>query len=79
LIDEAHNASSWVRPPSGSFDTLEDIRGLLLAGTPADITRETRAYRDAGAQHIVYDLRLRYGDWYGQIDLLGQEVLPALR
>ena len=79
LIDEAHNASTWVRPPSGSFTTLEDIRGVLLAGTPADIARETRAYQDAGAQHVVYDLRLRYADWYEQIDLLGQEVLPALR
>ena len=79
LIDEAHNSSTWVRPPSGGFTALEDIRGVLLAGTPADVARETRAYQAAGAQHIVYDLRLRYADWHGQIDLLGQEVLPALR
>jgi hypothetical protein len=29
--------------------------------------------------HIVYDLRFRYADWYQQIDYLGKEVLPALR
>jgi probable F420-dependent oxidoreductase len=79
LIDEAHNSSTWVAPPSGSFSTLEDIRGVLLAGAPHDIAHETRAYQEAGAEHVVYDLRLRYADWYEQIDLLGKEVLPALR
>jgi len=29
--------------------------------------------------HIVFDLRFRYADWYQQIDLLGQEVLPKVR
>ena len=68
-----------VTPPSGRFSTLEDIHGVLLAGAPQDIARETRAYQEAGAEHVVYDLRLRYADWYEQIDLLGEEVLPALR
>jgi probable F420-dependent oxidoreductase len=79
LIDEAHNPSTWVKPPSGSFANMEDLRGLLLAGTPGDIVRESRAYQEAGAEHIVYDLRLRFTDWYDQIDYLGSEVLPALR
>ena len=39
--------------------------------------RETRAYEEAGADHIVYDLRFRYADWFEQSDLLGNEVLPA--
>jgi len=76
LIDEVHNSSTWVKPPSGGFSSMEDIRGVLLAGTPDDISRETRAYEAAGAEHIVYDLRLRYTDWYEQIDVLGKEVLP---
>jgi hypothetical protein len=41
--------------------------------------RESRTYERAGADHIVYDLRLRFDDWYEQLDLLGNEVLPALR
>ena len=79
LIDEAHNSSTWVKPPSGRFSTLEDLRGAILAGTPEDIVRDTRAYQSAGATHVVYDLRLRYGDWHDQIDRLGKYVLPALR
>jgi alkanesulfonate monooxygenase SsuD/methylene tetrahydromethanopterin reductase-like flavin-dependent oxidoreductase (luciferase family) len=79
LIDDAYNFSKWVKPPSGKFETLADIHGVLLAGSPSDIVRETHAYEQAGADYVVYDLRLRFVDWYEQIDLLGHEVLPALR
>ena len=79
LIAEANKFPTWVKPPSGMFSKLDDIRGLLLVGTPADIARETRAYEETGADHIVYDLRFRYADWLEQIDLLGSEVLPALK
>ena len=79
LIAEANKFSTWVKPVSGAFSTPDDIRGFLLAGTPADIARETRAYEEAGADHIVYDLRFRYADWLEQIDLLGKEVLSALK
>jgi probable F420-dependent oxidoreductase len=79
LVAEANKFPTWVKPPSGMFADLDDIRGFILAGTPADIARETRAYEEAGADHIVYDLRFRYADWLKQIDLLGKEVLPALR
>jgi alkanesulfonate monooxygenase SsuD/methylene tetrahydromethanopterin reductase-like flavin-dependent oxidoreductase (luciferase family) len=79
LIAEANKFPTWVKPPRGSFSTLDDIRGFILAGTPADIARESRAYEQAGANHIVFDLRFRYADWLDQIDLLGEEVLPALK
>src|SRR5262245_37282570 len=79
LLDDSYNFSTWVKPPSGKFSTLADIRGALLWGTVADIVRESCAYENAGANHIVYDLRLRFTDWYEQIELLGKEVLPALR
>jgi alkanesulfonate monooxygenase SsuD/methylene tetrahydromethanopterin reductase-like flavin-dependent oxidoreductase (luciferase family) len=77
LIDEANQNSTWIKPAAGFFSTLDDIRGLVLAGTPDDIVRETQAYQAAGAGLVVFDLRFRYADWYQQIDLLGKEVLPA--
>jgi probable F420-dependent oxidoreductase len=79
LIAEANKFPTWVKPSGGTFSTLDDIRGFLLAGTPADVAREVRAYEEAGANHIVFDLRFRYADWLAQIDLLGEEVLPVLR
>lgn len=78
LAAEAEKFLAWNKS-STRFSSLADIEGFVLAGTPRDIARETRAYGEAGANHIVYDLRFRYADWYEQIELLGQEVLPALR
>jgi alkanesulfonate monooxygenase SsuD/methylene tetrahydromethanopterin reductase-like flavin-dependent oxidoreductase (luciferase family) len=78
LISEANKNSTWAKPAGGIFSTLDDIRGLILAGAPGDIVRETRAYQAAGAHLVVFDLRFRSPDWYQQIDLLGKEVLPAL-
>ena len=77
LIDEANKNSSWVKPPNGTFSTLDDIHGLIVAGTPNDIAQQVRAYQLAGADLVVFDLRFRYSDWVQQIDLLGTEVLPA--
>jgi len=79
LINEGNKKPTWVKPASGTFSKLEDIEGLLMAGTPEDIVRDTRKYEEAGLDHIVFDLRFRYSDWYEQIDLLGREVIPALR
>jgi alkanesulfonate monooxygenase SsuD/methylene tetrahydromethanopterin reductase-like flavin-dependent oxidoreductase (luciferase family) len=78
LIDEANKNFNWPKPGSGTFSTLDDIRGLIFAGTPLDIIREAQAYQVAGASLVVFDLRFRYSDWYQQIELLGKEVLPAL-
>jgi len=79
LIAEANKYPTWVKPPSGVFSALEDIRGFILAGSPAEIARAARDYENAGADQIVFDLRFRYADWLEQIELLGTEVLPALR
>jgi alkanesulfonate monooxygenase SsuD/methylene tetrahydromethanopterin reductase-like flavin-dependent oxidoreductase (luciferase family) len=79
LIHEANKSSSWIKPAGGIFATLDDIQGLVLAGTPDDIVRQVRAYQVLGANLVVFDLRLRYSDWYQQINLLGNEVLPALQ
>lgn len=79
LIAEANKFPTWIKPPSGRFEALEDVRGLVLAGTPRDIVKECRSFEAAGASHIVFDLRFRYREWQEQLELLGTEVLPALR
>ncbi len=78
LIDEANKNATWIKPAAGTFSTLDDIDGLIFVGTAEDIVRETRAFQAAGAELVVFDLRLRFGDWYEQVELLGKEVLPAL-
>jgi alkanesulfonate monooxygenase SsuD/methylene tetrahydromethanopterin reductase-like flavin-dependent oxidoreductase (luciferase family) len=78
LLAEANRNATWVKPAGGSFSSLEDIKGLIVAGTASDIIDETRAFHSAGAELMVFDLRFRYRDWYQQIELLGEQVLPEI-
>jgi hypothetical protein len=75
LINEANKNATWVKPAEGIFSTLDDIQGLISAGTPEDIPRNT-SLSERGRRFCSFDLRFRYSDWYQQIDLLGKEVLP---
>lgn len=69
----------WVKPPSGRFETAEDIEGSLIAGTPDQVVEQTRRFEEVGVDHLVFDMRLSFGRWFQSIDLLGKEVLPHLR
>lgn len=77
IMEEAQRFTQWVNLDGKEHQ--DRSRGIVLAGSPADIADESRAYEAAGANHIVYDLRLRFADWYAQLELLGREVLPGLR
>lgn len=79
LVDESHNFSTWVKPPSGKFSTLDDIEGVILYGSPEQVAEQARAYIAAGADHVIFDLRLRFTDWYEQIEILGKEVIPLVQ
>lgn len=76
IVEESQRFTSWV---INDGDNGDRSRGLILSGTPADIISECRAYQAAGANQIVFDLRLRFSEWDEQLDLLGKEVLPAFR
>jgi alkanesulfonate monooxygenase SsuD/methylene tetrahydromethanopterin reductase-like flavin-dependent oxidoreductase (luciferase family) len=69
----------WVKPESGIFETAEDLKGSLIAGTPDDVVAEVHEFAEAGVEHLVFDLRLRYDRWFDGIELLGTQVLPQLR
>lgn len=79
LLEWANNARYWVTPPSGKFETVADLDGVLLAGTPDEVAEQCRRLRDAGVDHVVFDCRFKFERWFEQIDMLGREVLPQLR
>jgi alkanesulfonate monooxygenase SsuD/methylene tetrahydromethanopterin reductase-like flavin-dependent oxidoreductase (luciferase family) len=78
LLAWANNAKYWVKPPSGRFETLDDLEGTLIAGNPDDIVEECRKFEEAGCEHLVFDFRFKFDRFYEQIELLGKEVLPRL-
>ncbi|MGH9152559.1 MAG: LLM class flavin-dependent oxidoreductase [Acidimicrobiales bacterium] len=78
LLAWANKARYWVKPPSGQFETWEDLEGTLIAGTPDDVVEECRKFEAAGCEHLVFDFRFKFDRWFEQIELLGKEVLPHL-
>jgi alkanesulfonate monooxygenase SsuD/methylene tetrahydromethanopterin reductase-like flavin-dependent oxidoreductase (luciferase family) len=79
LLAWANNAKYWVKPPSGRFETWEDLEGTLIAGSPEDVVEECLKFEAAGCEHLVFDFRFKFDRFFEQIELLGKEVLPRLR
>lgn len=69
----------WVKPESGNFETVEDLEGSLLAGTPDQVVEQVRRFEEVGVEHLVFDTRLNFERWHDSIELLGKHVIPALR
>lgn len=79
LLEWANKARFWVKPPSGRFETADDLAGALVAGTPDQVVEQCLELHRTGVDHLVFDLRFKYQRWYDQIDVLGREVIPRVR
>ena len=79
LLAWANKAKFTVKPPSGTFETVEDLEGQLIAGSPDEAVEQVKKFADIGVEHLVFDFRFKFDRWFEQIDLLGTEVLPKLR
>ena len=79
LLAWANKAKFAVKPPSGTFETVADLEGQLIAGTPDEAVAEVQKFIDLGVEHLVFDFRFKFDRWFEQIELLGTEVLPKLR
>ena len=79
LLDNANKQKFWVKPESGSFTQWQDLEGSFIVGSPDDVVNEVQKFLAVGIDHIVFDFRFRFDDWFESIDLLGKEVLPRLR
>ncbi|MCU1440649.1 MAG: Luciferase-like, subgroup [Rhodoglobus sp.] len=67
---EYANEHKWLdRPAGGTFETADDLEGIVLHGTVDDVAAGIERLRSAGATEVVLDLRL---SWAGAPDLIGQ-------
>ena len=78
LLQWANNAPFWVKPASGRFETVEDLAGVLIYGTPDDIVEQALELKKAGLDHLAFDFRLSFPEWEEQMQMIGEEVLPRL-
>jgi alkanesulfonate monooxygenase SsuD/methylene tetrahydromethanopterin reductase-like flavin-dependent oxidoreductase (luciferase family) len=79
LLAWANKAKYAVKPPSGRFETVEDLEGQLIVGSPDEAVAEIKKFQDLGTEHLVFDFRFKFDRYFDQIELLGREVLPKLR
>jgi alkanesulfonate monooxygenase SsuD/methylene tetrahydromethanopterin reductase-like flavin-dependent oxidoreductase (luciferase family) len=79
LLAWANKAKFAVKPPSGRFETIDDLEGQLIVGDPDEAVVECKKFEALGVEHLVFDFRFKFDRWFDQIELLGGEVLPKLR
>ncbi len=76
LARSSEGTPHWIKPPSGKFETIEDLEGLLIVGNPDDCAREIAKFRQRGVEHLVFDLRLQYHRYEETLRLISEELLP---
>lgn len=79
LLAWANKARFAVKPPSGTFETVEDLEGQLIVGSPEEAVQELQKFEALGVEHLVFDFRFKFDRFFDQIELLGSEVLPKFR
>lgn len=79
LAESSEGASHWIKPPSGKFQTIEDLEGLLIVGDPDDCAAEIEKFRAREVEHLVFDLRLQYDRFEETLELIARELLPRFR
>jgi probable F420-dependent oxidoreductase len=79
LLASSEGSRFWVRPEGREFRTLDDLKGLVLFGSPQDIVNQAKELMERQIDELVFDLRLQFDDYSSVLKLIGQEVLPALR
>jgi probable F420-dependent oxidoreductase len=69
----------WTQPASGTFATPDDLDGSLIYGDPERVVAGVVRLHDAGASHVVFDLRLQFGELDDVLRLIATRIMPELR
>jgi len=78
LTGSSEASKTWIGPPGG-WNTPDDLKGILAVGDPGEVVEQVAAMAARGIDHFVFDLRLQYDRFEEALELIGSEVLPALR
>ncbi len=74
ILEECRRKPAWY--PDGPFESAEDLRGALIAGTADDVVEELHLLKGGGVDEVVLDLRERMEAFEEGVERLGEEVLP---
>jgi alkanesulfonate monooxygenase SsuD/methylene tetrahydromethanopterin reductase-like flavin-dependent oxidoreductase (luciferase family) len=79
IAHSSEGAKNWVMPASGKLETIEDLEGMLICGTPDDCVEELHKFKERGIDQLVIDLRLQFTDFEEKLELIASKVLPQIR
>jgi alkanesulfonate monooxygenase SsuD/methylene tetrahydromethanopterin reductase-like flavin-dependent oxidoreductase (luciferase family) len=66
------------RFPDHDWSRDPELGGVLLAGQPEHLVAELLEFERIGVDHVVMDLRVRFGDWETVVEALARQVLPRV-
>jgi len=78
LAGSSEASKTWIMP-EGGFTELDQLRGIVAAGTPEEIIDQVVEIASRGIDHFVFDLRMQHDTFEETLELIGNEVLPALK
>jgi alkanesulfonate monooxygenase SsuD/methylene tetrahydromethanopterin reductase-like flavin-dependent oxidoreductase (luciferase family) len=79
LAGSSEGSPHWIKPPSGRFETIQDLEGLLIVGNPDDCAREIDKFVQRDVEHLVIDVRLQYDHYEETLKLISEELLPRYK
>ena len=75
ILEESRRKPAW--RPDGPFDSADDLRGAVIAGSADDVIAELHGLETRGVDEVVLDLRERMDAFEDGIEQIGSEVIPA--
>ncbi len=79
LSTGSEGSKFWLKPPSGTFDTIEDLRGIAVVGEPEEVAEQILEIAERQVDHFVFDLRGQFDRYEASLELIAERVLPLVR
>lgn len=68
----------WIKPPGG-FQTVEDLRGILVVGDVDEVVERIGDFEERGLDHFVVDLRGEFEKFEDLLQLFAEDVMPHFK
>lgn len=78
LAGSSEASRDWIAP-SGGFQSLDDLGGIVAAGEPDEVADQIAVIAERGIDHFVFDLRMQFDSFEQSLELIAERVLPQLR
>jgi alkanesulfonate monooxygenase SsuD/methylene tetrahydromethanopterin reductase-like flavin-dependent oxidoreductase (luciferase family) len=79
LSTGSEGSKFWLKPKSGSFETIDDLKGIVVVGDPEEVVDQILELAERPIDHFVFDLRAQFDRYEESLELIAERVLPRVR